>query len=1257
MAATTDPNAVFYSYRGVGTNTVVQKFIALLDEKGIPHRGSESEPIDGSLTNFEEEIGSANITVIFYSQEYFESEHCMNEYACILKNETKACKEATYYVKCGQYDINELIGFWGKRKAQLENKQFALTAIERCTLANGCYIDKTSSYCVQNLDTYFSDKARYKEDSLQTLVNKIADKYHELSGKTESVKQSNTPSAAPSFKFPMSQTKLVARDSFVEKLHDLVSNNNFSNLYGFGGSGKTSLTYLFLDKYRSEYNQVAYVVVNKNVKNDFVSQINDTINIFKSEENGKIDFKKSQDISIDTEKDSDKTDRYKSIIDYLESNYKSEKNNLLIIDINNADDASKFGEYLMNNTLFSTKIYPDGWKYLILSRTNIYKGLAKLNLNESEESNTPFLKELFLKNAGNKYNDFTDDNYAKLFETIFYNPLMAEQLGIFLQDLPKKSLSEINDILHKDSFKNEKRSGITAQNRGEEEKTIIGFLKNLIVFDKLSAGEKILLKHFILWPTDYIPKDVIWQLLSKTFRSEKNRFTKLWSIVKRHFTTDDYVRESNIFFTISKILFGVLLVVVTIYVAFFKDTPMFKSLFFAVIGVLYVVLFFLPVGKRIVKSLLSKSYTNNFDHNSFDNLLSGLLKRGIISESEYNSYKLHGFIAQSLREQIVIQNTDYYDYLDEIKEKSNYTEEAFSPFAKCIGHSLGVCKIGVDVNTLFNIAIRLHTSSTSNYAALLYEDLIENAAVWNLKKKFLAAVHNNLAVLQADNLEKYNSAKSNYEKAIEIREQLPKNDPEYQNDLASAYNNLANLQKDHLGEYDSAKANYAKAISIREQLPKDNPEYQNGLARIYRNLAILQENRLGDYASAKSNYEKAIEIREQLPKDNPEYQNYLASAYNNLADLQDDHLGDFVSAKSNYEKAIEICDLLPKDNPKYQNDLASAYNNLANLQQDHLGEYELSKSNYEKAIEILEQLPKDNATYQNDLARACNNLAVLQEIRLGDYDSAKANYEKAIAIGEQLPKDDPLYQDNFALWCSNLADLQKVHLGDYDSAKENYEKAIAIQEQLPKDKPEYQNGLASAYNNLAYLQQNHLGEYELSKSNYEKAIEIGEQLPKDNPEYQNGLANTYNNLAILQNDHLGDYDSAKANYEKAIAIRKQLPKDNPKYQKVLAGSYNELAYTYDKLKEYDKAIESINTAIYIAFQLKETESKYLIYWIGFRHSLAEIKFNNGKDLDEVKNILAEIKPLAQQCLKDNPDDELTKTVNNDIADLLSKIGN
>ena len=114
MAVTTDPNAVYISYNG-RDKQIVEKFISMLDERSIPHQESMSGPIDVSLTDFEEKIGSANIIVIFYSPDYFKSFHCMNEYANIRKNEKKR-KNSIYYVKCADFkfvDISkDLMKFW-----------------------------------------------------------------------------------------------------------------------------------------------------------------------------------------------------------------------------------------------------------------------------------------------------------------------------------------------------------------------------------------------------------------------------------------------------------------------------------------------------------------------------------------------------------------------------------------------------------------------------------------------------------------------------------------------------------------------------------------------------------------------------------------------------------------------------------------------------------------------------------------------------------------------------------------------------------------------------------------------------------------------------------------------------------------------------------------------------------------------------------------------------------------------------------------
>ena len=942
MAVTTDPNAVFYSYRGVGGNSVVDKFIGLLDQKGIPHRGSESGPIEGALTDFEEKIGSANIIVIFYSQKYFESEHCMNEYANIRKYENDERKAATYYVKCDDYNVDELIRFWGGQKATLENqKSETLKSINRRTKNNGCYIDINTPYCVQKLNDYFSVNARFYETNLQDLVGIINDKYHELSARKTSANQGNANTNAPSFEFYI-QPNLIARDSLLEKLHDLVTANQFSNLCGFGGSGKTSLVNLFVEKYAAEFNQTAYVVVNNSVRKDFVAQINDTIKLFKYEEKKDASSKKIKDLAQLAELTEEIEDRYNPIISYLENNYTSDKPNLLIIDINNAPDgdAEKFGEELVTHTQPSNKIFPKGWKYLIVSRENIYKGIPQLNLNlnetENETANFDFLKELFLENAGrDKYKDFSDEDFAQLFQKTYYSPLMAEQLGIYLKDFDAYSLSDIFALLDKDDFKNQKRVGVTSQNRHtDEEKSLIGFLRNLVVLDKLKPAEQLLLKHFALWPTDYIPEDVIKTLLKKTFESETNRWTKLWSIIKHTFDLDpdnrigvfynrtkrykvskkwEYFYWTVIIMTtlipwlfsinhhIISSLYGMIAVLCFILIGeilyhnctfrppshnilqialgggvlavllsgYFGD-----SIFILLIAPLSVlpILRFPSFMKKIFKCLVSNKYIFNTDKDNIESTLLELSQKKYVSQKIIDNqkcYKLHGLIAESIREQIDIPNTDFIDYLSTIRKILKNNDKDFAPFAQCIGYSLSEFDITINHETLFRIAYRLDSNIYPNIKAALYNKVIKvlEGSFYIGRLYDLAKSFNYLALFQQNQLNDYHSAFENYNKAITILKKYPK-DHDCQILLADSYNGLAYCY-DKQSNYEEAIKSVTNAIEIaykcKEKDSKDLIDWVN----CRRTLCEIKFNNGKDLEEVKETLMEIKPLAQKCLADHP----------------------------------------------------------------------------------------------------------------------------------------------------------------------------------------------------------------------------------------------------------------------------------------------------------------------------------------------------------------------------------------------------
>ncbi|MBP5501430.1 MAG: toll/interleukin-1 receptor domain-containing protein [Bacteroidales bacterium] len=171
---------VYISYSGKDKD-LVKQFITILDQKRIPHRDSLSERIEGKISDFEEKIGAGKIVVIFFSNDYFKSPHCMNEYANIIKYLNK--EKVIFRFKCGKVSFNSLanrlLKYWGGQKSLFENSDFgSLKEIEQRTLNNSAYIDKNTEYCVQKLNNFFSQEVYDKTISI--LADAVSNKYQQL---------------------------------------------------------------------------------------------------------------------------------------------------------------------------------------------------------------------------------------------------------------------------------------------------------------------------------------------------------------------------------------------------------------------------------------------------------------------------------------------------------------------------------------------------------------------------------------------------------------------------------------------------------------------------------------------------------------------------------------------------------------------------------------------------------------------------------------------------------------------------------------------------------------------------------------------------------------------------------------------------------------------------------------------------------------------------------------------------------------------
>lgn len=638
----------------------------------------------------------------------------------------------------------------------------------------------------------------------------------------------------PHFSMPFVVEDIVDRDEKVDELCGEIVKHNIFNLVGIGGIGKTTLSYLLSKKYSPLFNNIAYVVVNGKIKEDFVAQINKTL---------KFDF--APDVTID--------EKYNEIISFMEKNYKT-GNNLLILDVNETADekANKgFAEGLSK--------FPSNWRVFILSRVN-FGGASFPFKNINDEEDKEFLKKLFINKAGAKYQDFK--YFDELFKLIWYNSLLAEQLGIYLKYLPVQTFEEIKDILYKD-LRDEDIEGINAQDR---KKTLTEFLKNLIKYQEFNEEQQKLLRHFVLWDSEFIEYVLIKDLL--------------------------------------------------------KD-----------------------VCDNLNKTLVS------------------LAKRSILSFDENKSaYKLHGLLADSIREQIDVTKQDYSQYIDNIYYRIiEYNFREFLPFADYIGNSLCEYEITTWVDFLNDTANKFRKTWKTDYAKRLCEKCIEISET-KLKTEpkdvdsleDLSYAYNNLALLQEYQLNDYKSAENNYNKAMEIDKRILQISDalKHQNSLAANYNNLACLQYDHLKDPKSAETNYKEAIKIREKITQqsDDPEYLNSLARTYYNLALLQQNSLNDLSSAEDNYNKAIEIGERIRKmDNPksEYLNQLSAAYTNLAVMQKNR-EDYKSAIKNFTKSTEIDAILKDKDIKYLVDWMNS--------KDLLAKTHIATGNPDAAKEIINEI-------------------------------------------------------------------------------------------------------------------------------------------------------------------------------------------------------------------------------------------------------------------------------------------------------------
>jgi tetratricopeptide (TPR) repeat protein len=323
-----------------------------------------------------------------------------------------------------------------------------------------------------------------------------------------------------------------------------------------------------------------------------------------------------------------------------------------------------------------------------------------------------------------------------------------------------------------------------------------------------------------------------------------------------------------------------------------------------------------------------------------------------------------------------------------------------------------------------------HTSSAlSDYKDAV--DILQQ--LWNERgEQFTHEWKNNLAtalmnrgILLARDPNNTAAALSDYQDAVEIRQRLRdemgKQFPHvWRNDLAKAQVNRGNLLSDDPDNTAAALSDYQDAVEIRQQLRKKMgeqfpPAWKNVLAQALMKRGLLLARDPSHTAAALSDFQDAVEIRQQLQDEMGEqfphaWKNDLAHAHMNRGTLLARDPRHTSAALSDFQDAVKIRKQLrdamgEKFHPVWRNDLAAAHMNRGNLLSHDPNHASEVPEDYQAALDILQQLQDEMgeqfpSAWKNDLAMCSYNFGCF--LIESDEKRACALFPQAFHLGGEL---------------------------------------------------------------------------------------------------------------------------------------------------------------------------------------------------------------------------------------------------------------
>jgi len=703
-----------------------------------------------------------------------------------------------------------------------------------------------------------------KEDFRKNLLKMVG-----IDAKTASQKPSSAPTVIHNIVIP---ENLIPRRDMLDKLDNEFKSHKCVVVSGIGGSGKTSLAYLYAKE--QNFNNIAWVIVNGKIEDVFVDRI------------ARLLFSKEDYESFS------RIDDAKTKLDIIKSELsKIEGKNLLVFDVNtNDEEIKKEIETKINNYL------PSGsWKTLVLTRT-VAENPSRFSTIKMDKMAADDAKELFVNNWKRTKIVFSQDQLAEITKELYYHPLLIEQTAIVFSKGHEKSADEIISKIKDNSKVNNPRtkkilSGLAIEDK--EQQDIYTYLIKLCNIENLSDEEVKFLAVYVTWPEEPIDYEVISTLLPDTDET-------LDSLVEKGILSRNNADQ----FSIHSLMADVIREQINIKEFDYTD---------------YLVNIDKILADNIKKVALhrySKCIASSFINYRicghivlFINFLNQLLTNNDVILYQLPMPELYHLANAFEKDAEPYYLAELYNTIAGVEEFKNNLSDAKMHYEKALEviesaeENDEILELkGALLHNLAKLEVNLvDTDSAKKH----YEESLEIKRKQPETPEYLYSLAKTLGNFA--NLEKKlgetDSAKKHFEEAIEIGRQLPET-PDYLYLLSKDINNLAALEE-KLGETDSAKKHYEEAVEVKRKLLEltETPMYLDNLAASLHNLAML-EDVLGDTDSAKTHFEEAVEIERQLPE-TPVYLHHLTDSLAGLAKLEA-KLGDINSAKKHLEEGLEV---------------------------------------------------------------------------------------------------------------------------------------------------------------------------------------------------------------------------------------------------------------------------------------------------------------------------------------------------------------